>query len=378
VGFNQAEEKARLLGFAGYVECRLDSGDDCEQVFADAVRLVVEKSVVVYASNETNLEHVRQPSGLLSTLAARLRRKNTDDPKLRDESDGGGKTPPSQSAIISQTDGGDSPEVSPSSNKRRGFGFFSGSERLAAAAAGTNSPTRSYSKRSEGSNKTNSVRVSAAEGEEDSDEGSIIGVEIEETEEEAKARQEKDFGFGDMKDDLAYTHKVLSRNNSRRSGEGYMNSSHRSMGTNIDKDLPDIQETAAEERERELEELREKDAKRARELERMKVMMDNLKTHNRAIEDQLRAMREELAIVNKKGGAKVGIPPFNGTAPKLPGLSLPPPAVPVTKERSTTEATNSPKNELPPRAPRVGEEKEKTSPALKASFRNNRAASVFF
>lgn len=374
VGFNQAEEKARNLGFAGYVECRLDSEDDCEQVFADAVRLVVEKTVVVYASNDASVDHGRQSSGILSSLANRLRKKNASDEnaKSRTESDFSGKTPPSQSTLTTPADGGDSPDVSPSSSKRRGFGFFSsGSERLAQAAV--SSPSRSQSKRPEDLPKTNSVRASAADGEEDSDEGSLIGVEIEETEEEAKARHEKDFGITDMKDDAMYTQKVLSRSNSRRSGDQVHNASHRSLGLNHDKDLPDIEETAAEERERELEELREKDAKRARELERMKLMMDNLKTHNKAIEDQLRAMREELAVVNKKGEPVLGIPQFVPSLAKPSGLSLPPSAVPL-KEKSTDSTQYS--SDLPPRAPRIGE--ERSSPALKASFRNNRAASVFF
>jgi GTPase SAR1 family protein len=372
IGFQVAEDKARSLGFSGYVECRVDTLEDCEQMFTDAVRLVVEKTEVVFTGSEGVSDHARQGSGFLGAIAARLRKKAIQEDKAESEL---GRTPPSQTTLP----GGDgsSPDVSPSNSKRRGF-FTGSSERLVSAAM---SPGKSsLSKRADPINQSTEsssksmVRSSAADGDEDSDEGSLIGVEVDETEEEAKARAERDFGLTSMKEDAQYTQKVLSRTNSRRSGDQPSHSSsHRSMG----KELFDIEETAAEDRERELEELRQRDAKRERELERMKMMMDSLKSLNKTVEEQLRAMREELAVLNKKSGGKVNAMPAIMTVKEpIPALKLPPSTASPTLHSTTSD--------LPPRPPlslaaqAAAAPGSGASPATKASFRSNRGMSVFF
>lgn len=309
VGFNQAEQKARELGANGYVECRLDSEEECEQVFADAIRLIIEKQVTVYASTtdpDPDPGRLQSSNRFLSSLKMPfLKRKGAES--VADES----------------------PENSPSSAKTRSRGFF-------------RSATRTVQLEKTVSGRTVEKVVDDGEEAEDSEEeGSLIGVEVEESE---QGREERDFGFDQLKEDPAYTQKVLSRATSggiRRPGD---------ISTKMSSsELFDIHETPAEEREKELHDLRKRDAKREKELNHMKSMMDSLQTHNRIVEEQLSLMRTELAALTKQG---TPFPTF-----KIP-VSCPSPQLSSTE----TESIPSPER----------------SPTQVTSPRNYRSASVFF
>ena len=349
VGFNQAEEKARALGASGYVECRIDTEEECEEVFSDAVRLVVEKAVTIFSTNGEPSNHGRQASGFLSSIGKILKRRIGDENK---------------SSSQTQTDSVHTNEESPDNSPKYRRGFFRSSEKFASQA----SPNRSKSNEELHKNmSSNSIVKSSVNDEDDTDEGSLIGVEVDEQDEDLKARMERDFGFQDMKDDVQYTAKVFNRANSGR------RDFHKTASntTNSTQDLYDIEETTGDDREQELEELRVRDARREREINHMKSIMDSLRMYNKIVEDQLRAMREELANVNQHGGALVGV------LPPMPPLSTPPVMAPIAAVPTASSLT------LPPLPPLNTESTTSSRyifnpKAPSSKTRGNRATSVFF
>lgn len=345
IGFNVAEEKARELGFSGYVECRLNLESDCEEVFSHAVRIVVERALVSSAPLSENLDSVPEKSHTVAGFLKHKPVRRLPDLMggLHHGSDDGSSTssPTNNSGSFRSSflKSGVSPDASLSKSF---YSIFKAGSSRSLTSDGVPLPSLSQTTLKHGLSKLPLTAVDPPasavshvldvefeeeitdDEEDDDDEGSLIGVEIDDDDEEAKARVERDFGLNCMKDDDRYTRKIMSARAAHTSSTdailkrlGEPMSGSQSVVSGSLPDLFNILETPAEEHERLLEEQeRKKEQERKRKREnQMRQMKASVDAHNKLVDDQLRAMGEELT---KVGNSRTGPPPLASVAPPKP------------------------------------------------------------
>jgi GTPase SAR1 family protein len=324
IDFDMAKLKAESLGCVGYVEARLESPESCEEVFSHAVRVCVEKkSGIVNSNNSINAQSnaVGRASGSgrvmgFQALAAALRSKTK-------KGSGNNNTviaaPSPTNRIVAA---GSTSSIGGTGNK--GQAFFGKDELLINTTASSSSVNSN-------NNKPTTTTTKPEDGD-DSDEGSLIGVEIDEADE---LMTDKDFGFGvDHVDDPTYLKKVTAKAE-KAATSGISTSSRSRM---LQAPLGEIAEHDAEEMEEQMEEMRRVAEKKEKELRAVRQTLDSLKNQNREVEEQLASMKKLMEELRVKDGSVFG------------STSLPV-AITTTTATTSTAANNNNTSAIPSTTP---------------------------